>query len=462
MHVARRPRGYGRLGLRARATVAAAIGALAATTVLSLLTYGLVRSYLVNQRDQFTTRQAFTNARVVRDVLRTPNPPLGELLSTLRSDAGSFPLLRYGDRWYGTSVGKSEDVLPEPILQAVEQGRSARQRFKLNGSPHQAVAVAMPAALAAYVEVFPMDNLVRTLTVLRNSLLVGTLVATAGGAGLGYWSSRRVLRPVSRVADAAAALAEGGLDTRMNPEQDPDLHRLVQSFNEMADAIQTRIEREARFASDVSHELRTPLTALTAAAEVLDRRRDDLADRSRQALDILISQLRRFNGLVLDLLEMSRMEAGVADVNLEPVRVVDLVGKVTSASGPDGLTAEWKPEADEAMAMIDKRRFERLLSNLFDNATQYGGGPVGVEIEADDAVVQVHVDDAGPGIPLSERQRIFERFARGSNSQYIPGTGLGLALVTEHARLMGGTVSADRSPEGGARFTLALPRLVAA
>jgi signal transduction histidine kinase len=155
------------------------------------------------------------------------------------------------------------------------------------------------------------------------------------------------------------------------------------------------------------------------------------------------------------------MEAGVADLHLEPVRVADLVGKVTAASGLDDLAPASTAEADAAVAMIDKRRFERLLSNLLDNATQYGGGPVRVGIDADQAVVRVHIDDAGPGIPQSERQRIFERFARGSNAQYVPGTGLGLALVTEHARMMHGTVSVDRSPEGGARFTVALPRLKA-
>jgi signal transduction histidine kinase len=462
VRVTRALRARGRLGLRARATVAAALGALAATTLLSVATYGLVRSYLVTQRDQVVARQAFTNARVVRDVLRTPDPPLGELLSTLRSDAGSFPLVRYKDRWYGTSVGKSEDILPLSLQQELEQGHSARQRFDLDGSPHQAVGVAIPSAQADYVVVFPMDYVLRTLNVLRNSLVVGTLVAAAGGAALGYWSSRRVMQPVARVADAAVALAHGGLDTRLPSEHDPDLGRLVTSFNEMADAIQGRIEREARFASDVSHELRTPLTALTAAAEVLDRRRDDLPDRSVQALDILLSQLRRFSTLSLDLLEMSRIEAGVADVNLEPVQLPDLVRRMASSLSAASVLVTCSPPVSHATALVDKRRLERLLGNLLDNACRYGDGPTAVRIDGDEETVLVHVDDDGPGIPPSERQRIFERFARGSTSQHVPGTGLGLALVTEHARLMGGTVSVGESPEGGARFTLALPRMAPA
>ena len=93
---------------------------------------------------------------------------------------------------------------------------------------------------------------------------------------------------IARVADAAGNIASGGLDARLEEETDPDLNRLAGSFNEMADAVQERIEREQRFASDVSHELRSPITALTAAVEVLDARRDDLPDRSQQALDVVV------------------------------------------------------------------------------------------------------------------------------------------------------------------------------
>jgi signal transduction histidine kinase len=438
--------------------VAAGLGTLAATTVLSLVTYSLVRTYLLSQRDLIASRQTYTNARVVRDVLRTPAPQVGELLAGLRTDAGSFPLVRYRNRWFATAVGSSEEILPPSLLAAIEEGRSARQRFDLGGTPHQAVGVVMPSAEAAYVEVFPLGSLARTLAVLRNSLLIGTLGATLGAAALGYWSSRRVLQPVARVADAAEALAEGGLDTRLSAEHDPDLRRLVDSFNEMADAIQARIEREVRFASDVSHELRTPLAALTAAAEVLGRRRSQLDPRSQQALDILTNQLRRFTGLVLDLLEMSRIDSGVVDLHPEPVAITGLVRKVAANSNAPELDVESGPGMEDAVAVVDKRRFERLLFNLLENAERYGGGPVRIRVEGGNGSVRVHVDDAGPGVPTGERQRIFERFSRGSTSQHVPGTGLGLALVAEHAHLMRGSASVGDSPEGGARFTLTLPR----
>ena len=99
----------------------------------------------------------------------------------------------------------------------------------------------------------------------------------------------------------------------------------------MADAVQERIEREQRFASDVSHELRSPITALTAAVEVLDARRDDLPDRSQQALDVVVSQVRRFDAMVIDLLELSRLDAGATDLNPEDVDLVDLCDRASPA-----------------------------------------------------------------------------------------------------------------------------------
>ena len=145
---------------------------------------------------------------------------------------------------------------------------------------------------------------------------------------LGWWTSRRLLRPLSRVATAAGEIATGGLDARMPPENDPDLARLAGSFNDMADAVQARIEREARFASDVSHELRSPITALTAAVEVLDGRRTDLPERSQQALDVVVSQVRRFDHMVMDLLELSRIDAGSAELHREEVQLRELVPRI--------------------------------------------------------------------------------------------------------------------------------------
>jgi signal transduction histidine kinase len=242
----------------------------------------------------------------------------------------------------------------------------------------------------------------------------------------------------------------------------------------MVDQLQERIEREARFNSDVSHELRSPLTTLAASVEVLEADRANLSVRSQRALQLLSDDLRRFQRMVADLLEMSRADAGPADVFLEEVHVAELVPRAVEAAfahmdahrNVTPPTVHVDPAVESRRIGVDKRRFERVMVNLLENADHYGGGAttVGVGVATGDvALVEVTVDDAGPGISLLERTKVFDRFYRGSESGRRgtgTGTGLGLALVAEHMRVMRGAVRVDSSPEGGARFVLTLPALV--
>ena len=449
--------GWPRFGLPARVALAWAMGAGLLTATVGGTSYSLVRRYLLLQRSEVTTRQAYSNARVVRDTLRGPNPDVAGLLNSLRSDAGSFPLVNYHQKWFGTTAGTGPDNLPTDFKVALARGISGRQRFSDKGNPVLVVGVVIPSVDAQYVEVFPMETLRHTLALLRNSLMVGTALALSVGAFLGRGFARRVLRPVTRVAEAAEALASGALDTRLASERDVDLNRLVTSFNTMVDAVERRIEREARFASDVSHELRTPLGALSAATEVLERRREELPDRAKQAVDVIASQLRRMSTMVLDLLEIARIDAGVADVHLEDNDLAGLTRLVADRLGVPVDVIRVAPAAEAARVMLDRRRYEQILRNLVDNATKYGGGVKRLSIDRDGGDVLVAVDDSGPGVTPGERERIFERFARGRSAQDTPGTGLGLSLAADQAALMRGALSVCSSPDGGARFTLRLP-----
>ena len=226
----------------------------------------------------------------------------------------------------------------------------------------------------------------------------------------------------------------------------------------MVDQLQERIEREARFNSDVSHELRSPLTTLAAALEVLEADRDKLPPRSQRALQLLSDDLRRFQRMVGDLLEMSRADAGSVDVFLEEVNVSELVqrsvvagfGHMDGHGGGAPPTVRVDPGVQTWRVGVDKRRFERVMVNLMENASHYGGGVTEIAVgpgEGDQ--VEVTVDDAGPGIEPQERSKVFERFYRGSASGRRgtgTGTGLGLALVAEHMRVMDGAVRVEASP----------------
>jgi signal transduction histidine kinase len=354
------------------------------------------------------------------------------------------------------------------LVNSALTGVTARQRFTIDEQPYVGVAVHIADIDVQYFEAFPLDDEQRTLTAIGSALIVGVVIVALLAGLVGVAVGRRIMRPLERVSEAAGDIAEGGLDTRLESEVDPDLARLVSSFNGMADAVQTRIEREARFASDVSHELRSPITALAAAVEVLDARRADLNERTQQALDVVISQVRRFDQMVIDLLELSRLDVGVTDLHREQTELAPLVRRIAQRYGANDLVVEVQPTSD-GIASIDKRRFERIMANLIDNARLHGGGATRVVIgdvsnegpddSATRSVSFVAVEDSGPGVTVSERARIFERFARGSAGRSrAGGTGLGLALVAEHVRAHGGRTWVEDSPTGGARFVVTFPK----
>lgn len=356
-------------------------------------------------------------------------------------------------------TGFDTSDLPVTLLAAAANDEYAQQIYEDDdGAPMLGVAVHIRAYDVGYVETFPLGTTENTLRALATALIVGAALATTGATGFGWTTSRQMLRPISRVADAAEKIATGTLGARLDDESDPDLSRLAKSFNEMADAVQERIEREQRFASDVSHELRSPITALTAAVEVLDAKRADLPDRTQQALDVVVSQVRRFDDMVIDLLELSRLEAGAQDLHPESVDIVELCERVAQRFGYADLPIEVHRRA-KRRALVDRVRFERILGNLLDNATNHAGGPIRISIEPSDTKrsLQFAVEDDGPGVAASERTRIFERFARGSAARNRIGTGLGLALVAEHAAALGGDAWVEDRPGGGSRFVVRVP-----
>jgi two-component system sensor histidine kinase MtrB len=279
---------------------------------------------------------------------------------------------------------------------------------------------------------------------------------------VGWWAARRVLRPLRGIGDAAHALAAGRLETRVEASDDGDLATIADSFNEMASAMQERIERDARFASNVSHELRSPLMTLAASIEVLQNSRDEMPDRAKAALDLMAADIERFRQLVEDLLEISRFDAGVMHLDLEEVRVDEMVMQAVTASTDVDVTMDIDSDLAGVVVKADKRRLSRVIANLLDNASKYGGGASRVELRREGDAVQIAVEDCGPGVLPEDREAIFHRFNRGSSAGHrrgIDGVGLGLALVAEHIRLHGGEVWVEDRPDGepGARFVIELP-----
>lgn len=453
------------LGLRGRAVTAFALGGLVVSAVLSSGTYLIARGYLVDQREASAQRQAFADASFVRDGLLTTGSAPGEIVGDVSPRAGSRVLIHVDGQWYSSDLTDTRSELPPSLVATVVDGSPAQAWVRAAGQPMVVTGTPLPAVDAEFYEVAVAEELRRTLDVLRIVLLAVGAVTALGAAVLGRYVAARVLQPLDDVAAAATAIAAGRMDTRLSTTEDPDLIAIVGSFNAMVDGLEARIEREARFTADVSHELRSPLTTLVTGVELLCARRDQLPERSQQALDLVSRELERFQRTLEDLLELARLDAdaGRGQDTRSDSDIVTLVHQLMVESGrdPELLKTEDGTEASRRGAMIvkvDRRQIERALGNLLENAERHGHGITSVQISRDQESVYLTIDDAGAGVAPEERERIFARFARTSASRgSTRGTGLGLSLVTETAHRHHGSVWCTQNAQGGARFVLRLP-----
>ena len=458
-----------RFGLRTRLTLTFALGAAVLSASLAFITFGLTRQNLIDQRQDSAVTRAFANADRLSIELPSTTTPIAvtRSLNALSHPNAANAVLASGGRWYATNGSAfDQQSIPESLIVMVAGGQAARMRTPVNGSTQLIVGVPVPDLSAQYFESVPLADLQHTLNGLATTLLIASVLTTIAGALIGYWASRRVFAPLLDVGKAAGAIAGGRLDTRLPEGVDPDLDLISRPFNEMAQALEDRIERDARFASEVSHELRSPLMTLAASIEVLENTRDDLPERARTALELLSADIDRLQQLVEDLLEISRFDVGAITLHLEEVLVVELVYQSVSILGGGGVPVIHDVDTEDLIVRVDKRRFGRVIANLLDNANRYAGGATSVTVERTGNLIHISVEDNGNGVPEDERDIVFDRFSRGSeggNRSNDTGVGLGLALIDEHVRLHGGRVWVEDRRDGdhGARFVVELP-LVAA
>lgn len=458
-----------RLGLRTRILLMFALGALVLAAFLAAVAYGFTRSSVVTQRDQAGVEQTYRNAAIAQTELDTSTPSPEAAVARLRSLGVAGFAINYRGTWNASSAKYSSDAIPASLQQRViEDGVPARMISRLDGSPALVIGVPLTVADASYFEFVELDDAAAALDSVRLSLLFAAFITTLAGALLGVLAASRAVRPLGEAAQAAKAIAGGRLDTRLAPTDDHDLRVLSSAFNDMASALQARVERDARFASDVSHELRSPLMTLAASVEVMQARRDEMPERAQAALDLLAADVARFQGLVEDLLEISRFDAGAVRLNLDDLLVAEFVRQAVAVSSMPTTPVVVTPRAEMVAIRGDRRRLARVIANLIDNARLHGGGDASVAVSEPEGEgeplghIWISVEDHGTGVPLNERSIIFERFARGgvagrrSNSD---GAGLGLALAEEHVRMHGGRVWVEDRLDGepGARFVLELP-----
>ena len=367
--------------------------------------------------------------------------------------------------------------IPANLREFVRQGQVAYQYARVDGEngTYKALIIGSPVysdipGLELYLLV-PLTSEEATLNLMRGLLMAGGIVLIILLLVISWVFSQQITGPVRAASKIAEKLAAGHLHERMVVDGQDEVARLAYSFNDMAEKLSTQIRNleefgslQRQFTSDVSHELRTPLTTVRMAADMIEDNADELDPLTARAAHLMTKELDRFETLLGDLLEISRHDAGVANLSAEKV---DVRGVVRSALQQVRAIAEEigtefnvdLPE-DPVVVAVDSRRVERILRNLLANAVDHSEGkPIEVKMAVGEDALAVAVTDHGVGLKPGEEEMVFNRFWRSdpSRERRTGGTGLGLAIAKEDANLHGGRLEAIGELGVGACFRLTLP-----
>jgi len=378
-----------------------------------------------------------------------------------------------------SSAAIAPGSLPDDLVEAVTTRSGTFWRYSelsVLGTSGEAPAVVVGSRLRspgtgdtyAMYYLFTMAEQQNTLDLVRNALLLGGFAMVLMIAGVAWLVSRQVLNPVRLARRIAERYAGGAFEQRMHVSGEDDIGRLSTSFNQMAVSLQSQIRRlenlsrlQQRFVSDVSHELRTPLTTVQMASELLYDQRDRFDPQAARSAELLKHELDRFEGLLSDLLDLSRFDAGAARLELD---TVDLAAVARQAARDPvlvraGIRVRLVNTAAPAFVDADIRRVDRIVRNLLSNAAAYSGSPrLEIEVRQNESCVSLSVRDFGVGMSGDENLRVFDRFWRADPARSQGGTGLGLAIAREDATLHGGTLQAWGRSGEGSEFILTIPK----
>ncbi|WP_291314650.1 MtrAB system histidine kinase MtrB [Corynebacterium sp. UBA2622] len=370
-------------------------------------------------------------------------------------------------------------TIPQRLQNFVTEGNVAYQFASMDrtdGSSYNALIVGTPTSaeipgLQLYL-VLNMESEMATLALMQGLLATASIVVVVLLVGIAWLASQQIVSPVRSASRTAERFAAGHLRERMPVDGEDEMAVLAMSFNNMADKISRQINQleeygdlQRQFTSDVSHELRTPLTTVRMAADMIAAEQDSLDPHTKRASQLMTRELDRFEELLGDLLEISRHDAGVADL---AATTLDAHAPVQSAweqtrhlARELGVDVQFISPEEPVTIEGDPRRIERIVRNLLANAIDHSEGrPVVVELTANDEAVAITVTDHGVGLKPGQEDLVFNRFWRADKSRkrHSGGTGLGLAIAREDAHLHRGILDAAGTPNVGSQFRLVLPR----
>ncbi len=469
----------------------------ASSVVMIILAYALVSvltQRLVSQKEDVAQQElerartaveqqidATSSANSVQVRINSARAALGQL-SAQQGDAQAVyePVIVVENQDGSVTTSPEDFPVPDQLREMVDQGQIAQQYFpapRENGDHYNALLVGTPTDTdIPHTQVYlalSMESEESTMALMRGLLSAAGVVVVVLLVGIAWLATQQVITPIRSASRIAQRLAAGHLKERMAVDSDDEMGRLAASFNNMADKLSSQIAQleeygdlQRQFTSDVSHELRTPLTTVRMAADMIEAESDSLPHGAQRASRLMSSELDRFEELLADLLEISRHDAGVADLS---TAAIDLRSCVEAAYGQvEHLARELDVEVqlnlpEERIGVeADSRRLERILRNLLANAIDHSeGNPVAVDVAATDTAVGVTVTDHGVGLKPGQEELVFNRFWRADSSRkrHSGGTGLGLAIAREDAVLHGGTLDATGYEGFGSRFRLIIPRI---
>jgi two-component system sensor histidine kinase MtrB len=474
------------------------LGILVLTAVGTYL-YGSIAQGLVDSRQRIASEDSLRDATDAQGQFDSTDQTDTQakltqfattLINTYRRDAGNetryVVLTRFDDNSSPFIVGPIESgsvgvrFIPDELRQQVA-AQPDRQHLQVvtideGGDPISAVIVGQKVELPVAGNyglyfIYPMDREREIISFIGQTFLFGGAALILLIGAIAFVVTRLVADPVRRAAAVAERFAEGNLNERMRAKGEDDLARLGTSFNGMAASIQQQIAQlenlsrvQQRFVSDVSHELRTPLTTIRMAGDLIHDSRGDFEPTVARSAELLRGELDRFESLLSDLLEISRFDAGAAELEVEASDLRACVERAVDAhrtlAARKGTQLVVNAPSNPVVADMDSRRIERILRNLVANAIEHGEGkPIEVTIGENDTAVAVTVRDHGVGLRPGEAALVFTRFWRAdpARARTTGGTGLGLAIALEDARLHAGRLEAWGALGEGSCFRLTLP-----
>ncbi|MET8979929.1 HAMP domain-containing sensor histidine kinase [Streptomyces sp. NPDC004539] len=457
-------------GLRSRLLVAFVLVAAIAAAATGALTLREARTGILQQSQDAVIRQLRTHVGQQAPDLVYP-PSQADLLRLATDIAANESNWRVLAEYRDLSAGDRLDELTPEIRESVAASRATVfQRVRADGRTSLVVGMSVvftdQAGTASGVHVFLVvpqtveqayvDALV---TGVQRAMLGALLLAVA----LALFAARGVLVPVRALRQATRRIAEGRLDTRLAVNGSDELADLSHTFNETAAALEASVAelreleaRARRFAADVSHELRTPLAAMSAVTDVLDEDAAGLDPDTATAVRLISGETVKLASLVDDLMEISRFDAGAAELHRDEIDLAESIRRTLAARGWTDAVEARLPYA--VRADVDPRRVDVVVANLVGNALKHGARPVSVVLTASGREAVVEVRDSGAGIAADVLPRVFDRFYKSDSARTrSEGSGLGLAIAAENVRVHGGSIRAANQPGGGAVFTVVLP-----